>query len=142
VYSEKQTKNCDAEDVNSKLRRRGRPPRWWIDDVIDWCSWPLPVTAKVAWMTSHWKRSTGLNRSHWSWAVRNITVESASKWTNFWAYSAAMWSFESSCQNSCSSSRSRSKCKKSDTKATEPIHIFHNLNRNQNRIFQLTSELC
>jgi len=27
-------------------RHRGRPPRRWVDDIVDWCGRPLPEVSK------------------------------------------------------------------------------------------------
>jgi len=45
-------------------RHRGRPPRRWVDDVVDWCGRPLP---EVVWLTAareEWRTVvTGLSGS-------------------------------------------------------------------------------
>ena len=45
-------------------QHRGRPPRRWVDDIVDWCGRPLP---EVVWLMAdreEWRRVvTGLNGS-------------------------------------------------------------------------------
>jgi len=35
-------------------RHRGRPPRRWVDDIVDWCGRSLPV---VVWLTADREKS-------------------------------------------------------------------------------------
>ena len=43
---------------------RGRPPRRWTDDIVDWCGCPLPEVVKLEKNRVKWQRITGINGSH------------------------------------------------------------------------------
>jgi len=43
-------------------RHRGRPPRRWVDNIVDWCGRPLPEMVQLTADTEKWRRVvTGLN---------------------------------------------------------------------------------
>jgi len=45
-------------------RHRGRPPRRWVDDVVDWCGRPLPEVVRLTPDSEEWRSVvTGLNGS-------------------------------------------------------------------------------
>ena len=45
-------------------RRRGRPPKRWVDDIVDWCGRPLPEVLRLTADREEWRRVvTGLNDS-------------------------------------------------------------------------------
>ena len=39
---------------------RGRPARWWSDDIADWCSCTLPEAAQLSLDRTEWRNITGL----------------------------------------------------------------------------------
>ena len=52
-------------------RHRGKPPRRWVDDMVDWCGRSL---LEVVWLTAareEWRRViTGLSRSQGPWVTK------------------------------------------------------------------------
>jgi len=45
-------------------RHRGKPPRRWVDDIVDWCARPLPEVERLTVDREEWRIVvTGLNGS-------------------------------------------------------------------------------
>jgi len=45
-------------------RHRGRPPRKWVDYIVDWCGRPLPEVVRLTADREEWRRVvSGLNGS-------------------------------------------------------------------------------
>jgi len=45
-------------------RRRDKPPRRWVDDIVDWCGRPLPEVVRLTAAREEWRRvTTGLSGS-------------------------------------------------------------------------------
>ena len=67
-------------------RHRDRPPRRWVDDIVDWCGRPLP---EVVWLTAdreEWKWVvTGLNGSQGPWVKKkNVLCRCRRSWASEW----------------------------------------------------------
>ena len=46
-------------------RHRGRPPRRWVDDIVDWCGRPLPEVVRLTADREERRRVvSGLDGSH------------------------------------------------------------------------------
>jgi len=39
-------------------RTRGRPPRWWVDDIIEWCGCVLPAAVHLTVNRIEWNEKS------------------------------------------------------------------------------------